>query len=915
MVKDFTEKSTAGRNAKNENAKSSEIEELKTRSHGATQTVTAVVALALMAPSVGSAATLPDGYVMVSAEMGVASARRLADGTLELTLLDGSVQIVGPDDFVVLEGGAFALTAGAAEAIAALSEPMQIDGVAGGAAAGLLGVVAAASGDGKEPEAPATVGGVTTGSVTEDAGLTAGNLTVSGALTVTDPNEGQAVFVAQASAAGTNGYGTFTLGTNGAWTYAADNTQADIQALGAGATLSDSFTAVTADGTTQVVTVTITGVNDGAVIAGATTGGVTEDAGASLTTSGTLTVTDVDSGEDVFVAQASAAGTNGYGTFTLGTNGAWTYAADNTQADIQALGAGETLTDSFTAVTADGTTQLVTVTITGLNDVFKVELSDIEAGTGGFVINGVSTYDRSGSSVSSAGDVNGDGFDDLIIGASRDDPNGSYSGASFVVFGKTDGTAVELSDIENGIGGFVINGVSVNDFSGSSVSYAGDVNGDGFDDLIIGAYGDDPNGGDSGASFVVFGKTDGTAVELSDLEAGNGGFVINGVSAGDRSGVSVSTAGDVNGDGLDDLIVGALRDDPNGSNSGASFVVFGKTNGTAVELSDIENGTGGFVINGVSANDVSGRSVSTAGDVNGDGFDDLIVGAPFDYPNGDYSGASFVVFGKTDGTAVELSAVEAGTGGFVINGVSANDSSGLSVSSTGDVNGDGFDDLIVGAYGDDPNGDYSGASFVVFGKTDGTAVELSAVEAGNGGFVINGVSASDRSGRSVSSAGDVNGDGFDDLIVGADGDDPNDSSSGASFVVFGGNFTGAATEIGTVGDDILIGTSFDDVIFAGTGNDTLDGGGGTDRLSGGAGADIFTLRNLDGTTTVIDFDGGEGDKLVVSDFGLADFTAFQSLLSAEGPGGHDTRITFDVDTVMILEDIRPDDLVAVHVIL
>ena len=231
------------------------------------------------------------------------------------------------------------------------------------------------------------------------------------------------------------------------------------------------------------------------------------------------------------------------------------------------------------------------------------------------------------------------------------------------------------------------------------------------------------------------------------------------------------------------------------------------------------------------------------------------------------------------------------------------------------MNGDGFDDLIVGAYRDDPNGSSSGASFVVFGKTDGTKVELSDVEAGTGGFVINGVSANDYSGRSVSSAGDVNGDGFDDLIVGAQNDDPNGNSSGASFVVFGGNFSGAVTQIGTLGDDTLTGTAANDVIFAGVGNDTLDGGGGTDRLSGGAGADTFTLRNLDGTTTIIDFDGAEGDRLNVSDFGFGDFASFQALLSSEGPGGHDTRITLDADTFVILENIAPNDLVVSHVIL
>ena len=548
----------------------------------------------------------------------------------------------------------------------------------------------------------------------------------------------------------------------------------------------------------------------------------------------------------------------------------------------------------------------------GKTDGTMVELTDVEAGTGGFVINGASASDYSGRSVSGAGDVNGDGFDDLIVGAFSDDPNGLTSGASFVVFGKTDGIAVELSDVEAGTGGFVINGVSAADRSGASVSSAGDVNGDGFDDLIVGAYVDDPNGNDSGASFVVFGKTDGIAVELSDVEASSGGFVINGVSAGDFSGFSVSSAGDVNGDGFDDLIVGGRNDDPNGAQSGASFVVFGKSDGTAVELSDVETGSGGFVINGVSAGDSSGVSVSSAGDVNGDGFDDLIVGANYADPNGFQSGASFVVFGKTDGSVVELSAIEdsANMGGFVINGVSVQDQSGFSVSGAGDVDGDGFDDLIVGAFGDDPNGFTSGASFVVFGKADGTVVELSDVEAGTGGFVINGVSAGDGSGRSVSAAGDVNGDGFDDLIVGAPNDDPNGIDSGASFVIFGGDFTGVATQIGTVGADTLTGSNADDALFAGAGDDTLEGGGGVNRLSGGQGDDDFIFENLGGSTTIIDFEGGAGtgDQLDVSDFGFVDFAAFQAVASASGPGGHDTLIQLDVDDSILLEDFEVSQL-------
>ena len=248
---------------------------------------------------------------------------------------------------------------------------------------------------------------------------------------------------------------------------------------------------------------------------------------------------------------------------------------------------------------------------------------------------------------------------------------------------------------------------------------AGDVNNDGFDDLIIGAPSADPDGTGSGASYVVFGHASGFAATL-DLAAldGKTGFRLDGdikPSAGERSGFSVASAGDVNGDGFDDLIIGApIADTDSHSYAGVSHVVFGKAGGfaSAIDLVSLD-GKNGFAINGQSNYDYSGYSVSSAGDVNGDGFDDLLIGAPGDLTGADYAGASYVVFGKAGGFAatLDLGSLD-GKNGISLLGAGMYDYSGTSVSAAGDVNGDGFDDLIIGAPG---AGDYAGASYVVFG--------------------------------------------------------------------------------------------------------------------------------------------------------------------------------------------------------
>ncbi|MDZ8093212.1 MAG: hypothetical protein RMZ42_14960 [Nostoc sp. DedQUE05] len=408
--------------------------------------------------------------------------------------------------------------------------------------------------------------------------------------------------------------------------------------------------------------------------------------------------------------------------------------------------------------------------------------------TQGFAINDINKGDSARSSVSNAGDINGDGIDDVIIGVFLASPNGLYSsGQSYVVFGSKGGFDDEFSlSSLNGTNGFTINGINEGDLLGS-VSNAGDINGDGIDDVIIGARSADPNGSNSGQSYVVFGSKSGFDAQfnLSTLN-GTNGFTINGINEGDFSGWSVSSAGDINDDGIDDLIIGAGYADPNGSNSGQSYVVFGSKNSFDAQFNlSTLNGTNGFAINGIEESDFSGWSVSSAGDINGDGIDDLIIGAfladPNGFGSGFGSGQSYVVFGSKNGFDAQfnLSTLN-GTNGFIINGINQEDRLGSSVSSAGDINGDGIDDLIIGAPDARPNGNYSGQSYVVFGSKGGFDAQfnLSTLN-GINGFTINGTNITYYSGSSVSSAGDINGNGIDDLIIGGG------LGLGESYVVFG----------------------------------------------------------------------------------------------------------------------------------
>jgi hypothetical protein len=295
----------------------------------------------------------------------------------------------------------------------------------------------------------------------------------------------------------------------------------------------------------------------------------------------------------------------------------------------------------------------------------------------------------------------------------------------------------------------------------------------------------------------------GPELDLTDLD-GTNGITINGIASGDRAGNAVSDAGDVNGDGIADFIIGAPSADPNGFNSaGESYVVFGGN--TLLSNLDADgnldlatlDGTNGFVIDGKAANDELGRAVSRAGDVNGDGVDDLIVGAPRAEPElNDGRGQSYVIFGIQGArptARVDLNTLGTDTdpnGGFAISGIDGQDQAGFSVSSIGDINNDNFDDLIVGAPFAELDSMVStqGEGYVILGGSDigdGGNLSLAAID-GNNGFVIRGEDFANRAGSTVSEVGDVNNDGTPDFIIGAPNTISNGlSGAGKAYVIFG----------------------------------------------------------------------------------------------------------------------------------
>lgn len=397
---------------------------------------------------------------------------------------------------------------------------------------------------------------------------------------------------------------------------------------------------------------------------------------------------------------------------------------------------------------------------------------------------GAAGGDNAGFALAAAGDgdVNGDGRDDLVVGAPFASGQGrATSGSVYVLFGPAAPGSVDLEALTPSQG-FRVNGAAAGDLFGWTVAVAGDVNADGRADVIAGA----PLAGNnsraqSGSAYVVLGSDAPATVDLAAPAAGTG-FRIDGAEIGHNAGSSVAGAGDLDGDGRPELLVGARFADYNGrADSGSAYVLRTGSAPANIDLAALTPARG-IRIDGAAAGDQAGFSVAVAGDVDGDGRDDALVGALLaSGPGRAATGAAYVVFGSAAPSGVDLSALGASRG-FRIGGAASSDETGAAVAGAGDVNGDGLDDIIVGAPSTDNNGrDLSGSAYVVYGTATPAALDLGSL-APSAGFRLDGAAAGEHAGSAVAGA-DVQGDDRSDVIVGApSAGNRNRSGSGSVYV-------------------------------------------------------------------------------------------------------------------------------------
>jgi len=377
----------------------------------------------------------------------------------------------------------------------------------------------------------------------------------------------------------------------------------------------------------------------------------------------------------------------------------------------------------------------------------------------GVRLTGEAAGDYAGYPVADAGDVDGDGYDDVLVGAYMNSSGAGLGGAAYLVRG---GPGLTSGGLGSAITYAAAAGLDAVGFSGAGV---GDVNRDGYDDMLIGGNGDDTIATDAGFAWLVLGSPSPTGGTLTTSIA----YAYRGESAYDYAGYAVDAAGDLDADGYPDMVIGAYGSDRVGSAAGIVYLVPGSASPTSTDLGTVASWTGRASL------DLAGISVSGCGDVDGDGYDDVVVGATgYDTSSGE-TGAAHLVLGDATWTSGSLS------GAVTWTGEAASDQAGRDVADAGDANGDGYADVLIGAYANDDGGAEGGAAYLVLGSASPRSGSLSAE------VQYTADTAGDFVGLAVDGAGDLDLDGYADLLIGAPYDDlSTGDGAGAVYVVLGG---------------------------------------------------------------------------------------------------------------------------------